>query len=682
MIGKTFDDFTILEKIGEGGMGKVFLGIQNSLEREVAIKVITVDKFFDSSEKVDRFIREARITASIQHPNIVNVYKVGKCENFFYIAMEYIDGDSLDLELEKKTLSEKAVWEITLQVCKGLQSALQDGVIHRDIKPGNILLLQGNIAKLTDFGLSKKITDQDKLTQEGIILGSPAYMSPEQTSGQLINFHSDIYSLGATVYHLLTGKALFTGKNILDILYKHRFETPVTPSQIVPSLQKESNRILAKMLYKNPQERYLTYGDLLADISSFLDGESLPFASSYDEETVYLYDPGVQKKEGFTEKISQKFSSLFTSPKKPSSQSLLWISGSKPDLNLLKDAGFTIHLAATFAELTSCLKFQNSVVVLDGKFLGANTVDFLQFLKKDFPETPIAILAENIPEKISSEEKKLFINPENMPASLIKYLENPFFAKGINLQFIFRFAGTRKWTTRLWIHGEDENAGTISFRQGKITKAHRGDLEGESAIKWFLEKGDSWQSSKKMFKSSMNLKREFSPSSSREIPLENSTLENSILEKTVLERTPEPSNEVLKLKSTNSSKETQIYNQESVKEKKNYTEDDSKMTQPYLQENTKGTKVSPGLAEVLAEIEEDKRQKEESQKIESEREKTREIEEKEDLFDLYMDEALDALLQKNYVVAWEYFSKAQKIRPEDSRLKVNLERLEKMGYAK
>lgn len=288
MIGATFDGFKVLKGLGKGNMGEVYLGLQESLERHVALKIIYTSEE-TSSQVLTRFLQEAKLTASIQHPNVVSIYSTARYEKFAYIAMEYVQGETLDFYIEQQRFTEEKAYEILLQLCRGLYAASQQKIIHRDIKPGNILIAQNQgIAKLVDFGLCKKIEDEDwKMTQKGAILGTPGYISPEQASGSTLDFRSDIYSLGATFYHLLTGQPLFLGKSVLDILCKHKYEEPPHPWEHDPQLKLESSYILAKMLYKKPEDRYQSYQEIFQDIEALLHHQPLIYASKKDMHQVY-----------------------------------------------------------------------------------------------------------------------------------------------------------------------------------------------------------------------------------------------------------------------------------------------------------------------------------------------------------------------------------------------------------
>ncbi|BBM82905.1 serine/threonine protein kinase [Candidatus Uabimicrobium amorphum] len=305
---KVINNFKIIRLLGYGGMGEVYLAEQQDLERLVALKIIYKTMQIDF---IERFKREAKIAAALQHPNIVNIYSIGEEKDFFYIAMEYVEGHDIQHILAEGALPEIEVWhEIALPVCSALQKAATKNIIHRDIKPANLMFdINGNV-KLTDFGLSKTITGGDGITMEGTILGTPEYMSPEQATHNDLDFRSDIYSLGATVYHLLTGHYIFTGQHFVDILLKHKSEKVLPPQQHVPSLKIATSRILAKMLAKNPDDRYLQYEDLICDVDALINNKPLQYAKDSKILDVYTYNPEKKKT------TSQRLKTWLMSPTK------------------------------------------------------------------------------------------------------------------------------------------------------------------------------------------------------------------------------------------------------------------------------------------------------------------------------------------------------------------------------
>lgn len=304
MIHRTFDDFTILKLLGAGNMGEVYLAQQNSLARQVAIKIMTKHPS-SSSENFERFMREARIAASLHHPNITAVYAVGSQSNFAYIAMEYIEGISLDDHINKNELMpQEEALKILLQLCEGLNAALKGNIIHRDIKPANILIDKKQNVKITDFGLSKRTDGGMDLTKTGMILGSPGYMSPEQAVGKQVDFRADIYSLGATFYQMLTQRMPFSADTIADMLYKHRFEKVTSPRTFNPDIDDEVCFIIAKMLRKEPDQRYQSYEEIIGDIEAFFINKNVMSTGKLDAKEIY--NNFRMKKRSFTSMFSSQ----------------------------------------------------------------------------------------------------------------------------------------------------------------------------------------------------------------------------------------------------------------------------------------------------------------------------------------------------------------------------------------
>lgn len=259
--------YEIAAEIGAGAMGKVYKAFDPLIERTVALKTIRMDlKGKQQSDFEARFFREAKSAGRLNHPNIVTIYDVGESDDSAYIAMEYLHGESLDKVLASHTpLTLERIVHIALQIANGLAYAHQHGVVHRDIKPGNIILLRrGGVVKITDFGIAQILSGSQ--TQVGALLGSPRYMSPEQVQGGAIDGRSDVFSLGVMLYEMLTGVTPFAGDNLSAIFYGIMNFDPPPPSSINPALTPAHDRIVMRALAKRPHERYASAREIATDL--------------------------------------------------------------------------------------------------------------------------------------------------------------------------------------------------------------------------------------------------------------------------------------------------------------------------------------------------------------------------------------------------------------------------------
>ncbi len=256
-LGKSFGGYELVSRIGAGGMGVVYKGLQVSLDRVVAVKILN-KALVDNDEFIKRFEREAKSIARISHPNIVAVYDFGQTGGLFYMVTEFIEGSNLARVIgEKLMLSIDETIPLITHCLAGLHHVSASGIIHRDIKPDNILLTTDKIAKIADFGLAKNVTDdKTDLTAVGLAMGTPAYMSPEQCMGRRLDVRSDVYALGITAYFALTGEKPFVGQSSFEIMTKQREYTPPPPSQLNPRIPKEASALVMRMLAKNPQDRF------------------------------------------------------------------------------------------------------------------------------------------------------------------------------------------------------------------------------------------------------------------------------------------------------------------------------------------------------------------------------------------------------------------------------------------
>ncbi|MBA2664079.1 MAG: serine/threonine protein kinase [Bradymonadaceae bacterium] len=276
LVGRAFfGAYTINKLLGEGGMGSVYLAQQNKIDQKIAIKVLH-SRVAESDEIVQRFHREARVISMLTHPNIIRVFIFGRTEDdLLYLAMEYVEGRTLREALGNKALEELAAIKIMKQLCSGLSEAHDLGIIHRDLKPDNVLLTkfrgENNFVKILDFGIAKlKEPDgkpEQKLTQAGIVYGTPEYLSPEQAQALDLDQRTDIYSLGVMLYEMIVGQVPFTASSPVTILTMHVFNEPAPPSQVAPGRVSASmERIILKALAKSPEKRYSHAMEMFEDL--------------------------------------------------------------------------------------------------------------------------------------------------------------------------------------------------------------------------------------------------------------------------------------------------------------------------------------------------------------------------------------------------------------------------------
>lgn len=254
--GSRFGGYEILGELGAGGMGRVLRARDLALDRVVAIKVLASELARDAAF-VQRFQREARAVASLSHPNIVQIFAVGNLDGVHFLAMEYLDGQSLARYLKTAHWPEADAILIARQVCQALQVAHAAGIVHRDIKPDNLILTRRGEVKVVDLGIAKRVDDDQSMTQSGSAVGTPHYISPEQVQGRRdIDGRADIYSLGATLYHLATGHTPYTGSSGAHVMSMHLFTPLPDPRSFEPKLSEGLCRVLRKMMAKDREERY------------------------------------------------------------------------------------------------------------------------------------------------------------------------------------------------------------------------------------------------------------------------------------------------------------------------------------------------------------------------------------------------------------------------------------------
>jgi eukaryotic-like serine/threonine-protein kinase len=277
LTGKTLGDFCILRRLGEGGMGQVYLSEQLSLKRPVALKILKAD-LAANPNSLKRFKAEGEAVARATHANIVQVHAIGELDGLHYMALEYVDGLNLRDYLAKKGPPPLPLAvSIMRQVAAALQCAGELGIIHRDIKPDNILLTRKGVVKIADFGLSRCLYGDQKpvnLTQSGVTMGTPLYMSPEQVEGKPLDPRTDIYSFGVTCYHMLAGHSPYHGETAFEVALQHVQGQAEPLDRIRPDLPAELCAIVQKMMAKSPDHRYQTGRDLFRDLTRLRDSIS------------------------------------------------------------------------------------------------------------------------------------------------------------------------------------------------------------------------------------------------------------------------------------------------------------------------------------------------------------------------------------------------------------------------
>lgn len=272
---RRFGHYELLEEIGRGGMGVVYRARHVQLNRIVAVKML-LSGYLADAEHIRRFQREARTAAQIRHPNIVSVFDYGEAEGHHYFAMDYVPGQSLQTLVLRGPLPIEQAVRLVATVARAVAHLHQYGIIHRDLKPSNVLLDEQGQPYVSDFGLAKWLQIAEPHTVSGAILGTPSYMAPEQAQGQLaaISPRTDVYSLGAILYAVLTGRPPFVGENPLDVILQVLESEPPAPRRLRPEIPRDLELICLKCLEKDPQQRYASASELADDLESILRGEA------------------------------------------------------------------------------------------------------------------------------------------------------------------------------------------------------------------------------------------------------------------------------------------------------------------------------------------------------------------------------------------------------------------------
>src|SRR5215210_6854464 len=265
LINTLFDKrYRIVRKLGTGGMANVYLAEDEVLGRRVAIKILN-DRHAGDDQFVERFRREAKNAASLSHPNIVSIYDRGEAEGTYYIAMEYLDGRSLkELIVARGPAPVHLAVDYARQILAAVRFAHRHGIVHRDIKPHNVLVDGEGRLKVTDFGIARAGTSQ--MTEAGSIIGTAQYLSPEQARGAPVDQTSDLYSVGILLYEMLTGTVPFTGESPVEIAMKHLSDTPRPPSLERPEIPPDLDMVVLRALAKNPDDRFQTAEEMDAEL--------------------------------------------------------------------------------------------------------------------------------------------------------------------------------------------------------------------------------------------------------------------------------------------------------------------------------------------------------------------------------------------------------------------------------
>ncbi len=277
---KRLGNYVLKEELGKGGMGVVYRARDERLKRTVAVKTILPGEDADP-ELVQRFKREAEAVARLRHPNIVTVHELGEADDTLFLAMDYVDGPTFAKRLREKgkdALSRRKAVEIVRDVARAIQHAHEQGVIHRDLKPQNVLLDASDKPYVVDFGLARVRGSRTQLTRSGSALGTPAYMPPEQASGELVDHRSDVYSLGATLYHALTGRPPFDGDGEIQVLAAVLSKRPAPPTRVDPEIPRDLEAICLRALEKRAQDRYASAAAFADDLGRWLKGERIATA--------------------------------------------------------------------------------------------------------------------------------------------------------------------------------------------------------------------------------------------------------------------------------------------------------------------------------------------------------------------------------------------------------------------
>lgn len=273
--GKKIGSFVVKKRLGLGGMGEVWLAYQESLDRDIALKLLSPALTNDAGF-VERFLREAKMAAKFDHPNCIATYDAGVDDGIYFLATSFVNGEELETKLKREG---KLHEEQALRIVRDVATALRDSwnkfeMIHRDIKPSNIMIDNDGVVKLMDMGLARSATGDSSLTMTGVVVGTPHYISPEQAGGgRDIDFRTDIYSLGGTLFHMVAGAPPFDAPTAMGVISKHMTEPIRNPSEINPEISPGCAALITKMMAKTPEERHGSWEEVIKDVDDVLDGK-------------------------------------------------------------------------------------------------------------------------------------------------------------------------------------------------------------------------------------------------------------------------------------------------------------------------------------------------------------------------------------------------------------------------